>query len=93
MTKVQPLQRSTDSEQGSTLQGPGRASRTATRCVSAHLPEDMYWQLKELAALQRVEMQMIIAHAANALFKENNRPIIPITPRSFKGKTAAPGRG
>jgi hypothetical protein len=53
----------------------------------------MYWQLKELAALQRVEMQMIIAHAANALFKENNRPIIPITPRSFKGKTAAPGRG
>lgn len=59
-----------------------------TRCISAHLPEDMYWQLKELAAEKRKEMKDIISEAANALFRENKMPVIPMPTSEARGKKA-----
>jgi hypothetical protein len=86
MPKVQAIRRETNADQADTLKGQNKPDRSGTRCVSAHLPEDMYWKLKELAVSQRVEMQTIIAQAANALFERHGMKPMPVTSHGANGK-------
>ena len=53
-----------------------RLDRSNTRCLSAHVPEDMYWQLKKLAVDKRQTMESAIMDAVNRLFEENSLPVI-----------------
>lgn len=62
----------------SNLKRKPRADRANTRCVSAHLPEEMYWQLKAISVEYRAEMQDVVAAAANALFERLKKPAIPV---------------
>ena len=55
-----------------------RGDRAETRCLSAHVPEEMYWELKRIAVDYRADMQDVIAAAANALFARLKRPAIPV---------------
>jgi len=86
MTKESVARRKPVADQDRTLNDQSKPDRSSTRCISAHLPEDMYWQLKELAASERVEMQTIVAYAANALFEKKGKREIPIIPNSVKAK-------
>jgi hypothetical protein len=50
--------------------------RQSTRQVAAHFPEEVAWQLRELAAERRTTIQSLIAEALNDLFQKHGRPEI-----------------
>jgi hypothetical protein len=62
---------------------PSRAirakSRAATRQVAAHFPEEVAWQLRELAVARRTTVQALIGEALNDLFQKHGKPeIVPM---------------
>lgn len=53
--------------------------RQATRQIAAHFPEEVAWQLRELAVERRTTIQALMAEALNDLFQKHGRPeIAPI---------------
>jgi hypothetical protein len=50
--------------------------RQATRQIAAHFPEEVAWQLRELAVERRTTIQALIAEALNDLFQKHGRPEI-----------------
>lgn len=54
-------------------------SRRATRQVAAHFPEEVAWQLRELAVERRMTIQALLGEALNDLFQKYGKPeIVPI---------------
>jgi hypothetical protein len=50
--------------------------RQATRQIAAHFPEEVAWQLRELAVERRTTIQALMAEALNDLFQKHGRPEI-----------------
>ncbi len=51
------------------------ADNKPTRCVSAHVGEDVYWRLRKVAVDQRIEMRKAV-EAAVDLYIENNEHLL-----------------
>jgi hypothetical protein len=58
--------------------GKGR-SRRATRQIAAHFPEEVAWQLRELAVERRSTVQALMGEALNDLFQKYGKPEIAPT--------------
>ena len=86
MTKLLELDRAPSADQSGAQDSLDKPEPIATKCVSAHLPEDVYWRLKQLAAIKKMEMQTVLHEAANALFRENGLPTTPIVSTKLCGK-------
>lgn len=54
-------------------------SRKATRQIAAHFPEEVAWQLRELAVERRLTVQALMAEALNDLFQKHGKPEIAPT--------------
>jgi len=53
-------------------------TRTATRQIAAHFPEEVSWQLRELAVERRSTVQALLGEALNDLFQKYGKPeIVP----------------
>jgi Antitoxin-like ribbon-helix-helix len=55
---------------------PQPSGRKTTRQVAAHFPEEVAWQLRELAAERRTTIQALIAEALDGLFQKYGKPEI-----------------
>jgi hypothetical protein len=54
---------------------PARArTRQATRQIAAHFPEEVAWQLRELAVERRTTVQALMGEALNDLFRKYGKP-------------------
>ncbi len=54
---------------------PARAkTRQATRQVAGHFPEEVAWQIRELAVERRTSVQALLGEALNDLFRKYGRP-------------------
>ena len=54
---------------------PAKAkTRQATRQIAAHFPEEVAWQLRELAVERRTTVQALMGEALNHLFRKYGRP-------------------
>lgn len=51
-------------------------SRAGTRQVAGHFPEEVAWQLRELAVGQRTTVQDLLGEAMNDLFQKYGKPEI-----------------
>jgi len=49
-------------------------TRQATRQIAAHFPEEVAWQLRELAVERRTTVQALMGEALNDLFRKYGRP-------------------
>ncbi len=68
-----------------------KPDRLKTRCLVGHIPEDAYWQLKQIAVDQRVDMQTIVFQMINALFEKYGKPTFPeMSYKSEKTKQTKP---
>jgi hypothetical protein len=56
--------------------------RQSTRQIAAHFPEEVAWQLRELAVERRTTIQALIAEALNDLFQKHGRPEIASVERA-----------
>ncbi len=65
---------------------PLASTRRGTRQVAAHFPEDVAWQLRELAVQRRMTVQDLLAEALNDLFMKHGRPEIAPLERSGRGR-------
>jgi hypothetical protein len=65
---------------------PLASTRRGTRQVAAHFPEDVAWQLRELAVQQRMTVQDLLAEALNDLFAKHGKPEIAPLERSGRGR-------
>jgi Antitoxin-like ribbon-helix-helix len=54
-------------------------TRRATRQVAAHFPEEVAWQLRELAVERRSTVQALMGEALNDLFQKYGKPEIAPT--------------
>jgi len=62
---------------------PRARTRTGTRQVAAHFPEEVAWQLRELAVDQRSSVQNLLAEALNDLFQKYGKPeLAPVRQKS-----------
>ena len=52
------------------------ATRRDTRQIAAHFPEEVAWQLRELAVERRKTVQALLGEALNDLFQKYGRPEI-----------------
>src|SRR3954452_10758753 len=52
------------------------AARRDTRQIAAHFPEEVAWQLRELAVERRKTVQALLGEALNDLFQKYGRPEI-----------------
>lgn len=60
------------------------ASRTGTKQVAAHFPEEVAWQLRELAVSERTTVQELLGEALNDLFQKYGKPeLLPDRRKSF----------
>lgn len=58
-------------------------TRRGTRQVAAHFPEEVAWQLRELAVDQRSTVQDLLAEALNDLFQKHGKPeLAPVRQKS-----------
>jgi hypothetical protein len=57
-------------------------TRRATRQVAAHFPEEVAWQLRELAVECRSTVQALLGEALNDLFQKYGKPEIAPTDHS-----------
>lgn len=62
---------------------PKAKSRSGTKQVAAHFPEEVAWQLRELAVEQRATVQELLGEALNDLFQKYGRP--ELAPARQKG--------
>ena len=62
---------------------PKAKSRSGTKQVAAHFPEEVAWQLRELAVDQRVTVQELLGEALNDLFQKYGKP--ELAPARQKG--------
>jgi hypothetical protein len=46
----------------------------ATRQIAGHFPEEVSWQLRELAAERRTTVQNLLSEALNELFRRYGKP-------------------
>lgn len=54
---------------------PARArTRQATKQIAAHFPEEVAWQLRELAVERRTTVQALLGEGLNDLFRKYGRP-------------------
>jgi hypothetical protein len=49
-------------------------TRVATRQIAGHFPEEVSWQLRELAAERRTTVQNLLSEALNDLFRRYGKP-------------------
>ena len=49
-------------------------TRLATRQIAAHFPEEVAWQMRELAVERRSTVQALMGEALNDLFRKYGRP-------------------
>lgn len=63
-------------EQAAPSAGPLAKARTrqATKQVAAHFPEEVAWQLRELAVERRTTVQALMGEALNDLFRKYGKP-------------------
>ena len=66
--------------------GEGRAgrspSRAGTKQVAGHFPQEVSWQLRELAVARRTTVQHLLGEALNDLFQKHGMPeIVPVNER------------
>jgi hypothetical protein len=52
------------------------AARRDTRQIAAHFPEEVAWQLRELAVERRRTVQALMGEALNDLFQKYGKPEI-----------------
>ena len=58
------------------------AARRDTRQIAAHFPEEVAWQLRELAVERRKTVQALMGEALNDLFQKYGKPeIAPVEQR------------
>jgi hypothetical protein len=58
------------------------AARRDTRQIAAHFPEEVAWQLRELAVERRKTVQALMGEALNDLFQKYGKPeIAPVETR------------
>ena len=69
-------------------EGEGRAvppvrpkARTGTKQVGGHFPEEVAWQLRELALERRSTVQELLGEALNDLFQKHGKPELVPTQR------------
>jgi hypothetical protein len=48
-------------------------TRIATRQIAAHFPEEVAWQLRELAVERRTTIQALLGEALNDLFQKHGK--------------------
>jgi hypothetical protein len=65
---------------------PLASTRRGTRQVAAHFPEDVAWQLRELAVQRRMTVQDLLAEALNDLFMKHGKPEIAPLERTGRGR-------
>lgn len=54
---------------------PARAkTRRGTRQIAAHFPEEVAWQLRELAVERRTSIQSLLGEALNEVFRKYGKP-------------------
>ena len=59
---------------------PGKSkTRQATRQIAAHFPEEVAWQLRQLAVERRSTVQALMGEALNDLFQKYGKPEIAPT--------------
>jgi len=49
---------------------------TGTKQIAGHFPEEVSWQLRELAAERRTTVQALLGEALNDLFQKHGKPEI-----------------
>lgn len=49
-------------------------TRQATKQVAAHFPEEVAWQLRELAVERRTTVQALLGEGLNDLFRKYGKP-------------------
>ncbi len=49
-------------------------TRQATKQIAAHFPEEVAWQLRELAVERRTTVQALLGEGLNDLFRKYGRP-------------------
>lgn len=49
-------------------------TRQATKQVAGHFPEEVSWQLRELAVERRTSVQSLLGEALNDLFRKYGKP-------------------
>ena len=57
-------------------------SRATTRQIAAHFPEEVSWQLRQLAVERRTTVQSLLGEALNDLFQKHGKPEIVPTERA-----------
>ncbi|MGE3875518.1 MAG: ribbon-helix-helix domain-containing protein [Parvibaculaceae bacterium] len=56
-------------------------SRAGTKQIAAHFPDEVAWQLRELAVHRRTTVQHLVGEALNDLFQKHGLPeIVPVKP-------------
>ena len=53
---------------------PKAKARLGMKQVAGHFPEEVAWQLRELAVEQRVTVQELLGEALNDLFQKHGKP-------------------
>jgi hypothetical protein len=56
-------------------------ARTGTKMVAGHFPEEVAWQLRELALERRSTVQELLGEALNDLFQKYGKPELAPTQR------------
>lgn len=60
---------------------PKPPSRAGTKQIAAHFPDEVAWQLRELAVHRRTTVQHLVGEALNDLFQKHGLPeIVPVKP-------------
>ena len=56
-----------------------RKARSGTKMVAGHFPEEVSWQLRQLALEQRSSVQELLGEALNDLFQKYGKPeLVPL---------------
>jgi hypothetical protein len=81
-TRRQHAPESAEAQPGPQAAPARSAARRDTRQIAAHFPEEVAWQLRELAVERRKTVQALMGEALNDLFQKYGKPeIAPVEQR------------
>ena len=75
-TRRQPIPEPAEAQPESRTVPTRPAARRDTRQIAAHFPEEVAWQLRELAVERRKTVQALLGEALNDLFQKYGKPEI-----------------
>jgi hypothetical protein len=69
------------------------ADKNPTRCVSAHVAEDVYWRLRKVAVDQRIEMREAVEAAVDLYIEKHKHLLSRPAGHALAGASLTPEPG